>query len=115
MSANVWRAFSSLQLCVNTSIGDPVPRLGREGFTKLRAQALKLKPSWESFACISKDELPALLRVMNAYPASSFALALRLNDADAGPDNRDPRRAPRVEFHNLDGRTNRSGAFLQNG
>ncbi|WP_420996344.1 tyrosine-type recombinase/integrase [Cupriavidus sp. 30B13] len=55
---------------------DPVPLVAKE-FTKLRAQALKLNPS-ESFACINRDELPALLQVMNAYPSIVVRLALRL-------------------------------------
>lgn len=55
---------------------DPVPLVAKE-FTKLRAQALKLNPS-ESFACIHKDELPALLRVMDAYPGVVVRMALRL-------------------------------------
>lgn len=65
--------FASLREYVDR---DPAPLVGKE-FTKLRAQALKLNPS-ESFACIGKDELPALLRVMDAYPGAVVRLALRL-------------------------------------
>jgi integrase len=53
---------------------DPVPLIGKE-FTKLRATALKVNPA-RKFPCISRDELPALLRVMRGYPGIVVRLAL---------------------------------------
>lgn len=55
---------------------DPAPLVAKE-FTKLRAQALKINPT-ESFASISREELPALLQVMSAYPGIVVRHALRL-------------------------------------
>lgn len=89
--------FAALRECIDR---DPVPLVAKE-FTKLRAQALKLNPS-ESFACISKDELPALLRVMNAYPGIVVRLALRLMMLTLARTT-EIRGATWDEFHNLDG------------
>jgi len=79
---------------------DPVPLVAKE-FTKLRAQALKLNPS-ESFACINRDELPALLQVMNAYPGIVVRLALRLLMLTLAR-TKEIRGATWDEFHDLDG------------
>lgn len=79
---------------------DPIPLVAKE-FTKLRAQALKLNPS-ESFACISKEELPALLRVMEAYPGIVVRLALRLLMLTLARTT-EIRGATWAEFHDLDG------------
>ncbi|USE81178.1 integrase arm-type DNA-binding domain-containing protein [Cupriavidus gilardii] len=79
---------------------DPVPLVAKE-FTKLRAQALKLNPS-ESFACIGKEELPALLRVMNAYPGVMVRLALRLMMLTLARTS-EIRGATWDEFYELDG------------
>lgn len=78
---------------------DPVPLVAKE-FTKLRSQALKLNPS-ESFACIDKQELPALLRVMGEYPGVVVRLALRLMMLTLARTI-EIRGATWKEFHNLD-------------
>lgn len=79
---------------------DPVPLVAKE-FTKLRAQALKINPT-ESFACISREELPALLQVMNAYPGIVVRLALRLTMLTLAR-TKEIRGATWAEFHDLDG------------
>ncbi|QET03905.1 tyrosine-type recombinase/integrase (plasmid) [Cupriavidus pauculus] len=79
---------------------DPVPLVAKE-FTELRAQALKINPT-ESFACISREELPALLRVMSAYPGIVVRIALRLTMLTLAR-TKEIRGATWAEFHDVDG------------
>lgn len=79
---------------------DPVPLIGKE-FTKLRAQALKVNPK-QSFPCISRDELPGLLRAMAGYSSVVTRLALRFTALTLARPT-EVRAATWDEFHDLDG------------